>query len=126
MISTHSKQRVFDPLIKAALLTKVASGDASIPVLRDVGATFQADYQAWALTKLSIRNFHVQSVGWSDSLQSEIIFLYGIGHSSRMFNCVSTCVYDHLNLCILLGREGDVHEVYGGTTRIGRNKVATC
>ena len=43
-------QRVFDPLVKSALLKKVQSGDASIPVSRDVSAVFPAEFNAWATT----------------------------------------------------------------------------
>ena len=43
-------QRVFDPLVKAALMMKLATGDASNPIPREISAVFQTAYQAWAST----------------------------------------------------------------------------
>ena len=45
-------QRVFDPLVKAALLKKVASGDASTCTdeCRDISAVYESEFKAWATT----------------------------------------------------------------------------
>ena len=41
---------MFDPLVKAAILKKLGSGDASAVVPRDISAVYQAEYQQWAAT----------------------------------------------------------------------------
>jgi hypothetical protein len=41
---------VFDPFVKATLLKKVASGDASTVKCREVSTVFESEYKAWATT----------------------------------------------------------------------------